>query len=172
MINLNEMLGKALRPAHASRAAHRAARPTTSWWRRRATSCSTRTSWCRMRCAASRTTASSSSTRSTRSARARRRPHRRRRVAAKACSATCCRCSKAPRSSTKYGPVKTDHVLFIASGAFHARQAVRPAARAAGAAADPRGAEAADAGGFPPHPDRAGGEPDQAVRGADGRPRA
>ena len=26
---------------------------------------------------------------------------------------------KAPRSSTKYGPVKTDHILFIASGAFH-----------------------------------------------------
>ena len=37
------------------------------------------------------------------------------------------------------------------------RQAVRPAARAAGPAADPRRAEAADARRFPPHPDRAGG---------------
>ena len=66
--------------------------------------------------------------------------------------------------STKYGPVKTDHVLFIASGAFHMRQALRPAAGAAGPAADPRRAEAADDGGFAAHPDRAGGEPHQAVR--------
>ena len=54
-------------------------------------------------------------------------------------------------------------------------EAVRPAAGAAGAAADPGGALGADAGGFPPHPDRAGAQPDQAVcraagdRGADAR---
>ncbi len=47
-------------------------------------------------------------------------------------------------------------------------QALRPAARAAGAPADPRRTEAADARGPAPHPDRAGGEPHQAVRGADG----
>ena len=62
-------------------------------------------------------TASSSSTRSTRSRAARRpsAPTSR----ARACSATCCRWSKAARCRTKYGTVKTDHVLFIASGAFH-----------------------------------------------------
>ena len=38
---------------------------------------------------------------------------------ARACSATCCRSWRARRSSTKYGPVKTDHILFIAAGAFH-----------------------------------------------------
>ena len=36
----------------------------------------------------------------------------------RACSATCCRWSKGTRSPTKYGMVKTDHILFIASGAF------------------------------------------------------
>ena len=47
------------------------------------------------------------------------------------------------------------------------RQALRPAARAAGPASDPRRAEAADARGLPPHPHRAGGEPHQAIRRAD-----
>ena len=44
---------------------------------------------------------------------------------------------------TKYGPVKTDHVLFIASGAFHTGQALRPSAGAARPAADPRRASRA-----------------------------
>ena len=43
-------------------------------------------------------------------------------------------------------------------------EAVRPAAGAAGPPADPRRADRADRGGFPPHPDRDRGEPDQAVR--------
>ena len=38
---------------------------------------------------------------------------------ARACSATSCRSSKAARSTTKYGPLATDHVLFVAAGAFH-----------------------------------------------------
>jgi ATP-dependent HslUV protease ATP-binding subunit HslU len=38
---------------------------------------------------------------------------------ARACSATCCRWSKAAPSRPSTAPVKTDHVLFIASGAFH-----------------------------------------------------
>ena len=38
---------------------------------------------------------------------------------AKACSATFCRSSKVRTVNTKYGPIKTDHVLFIAAGAFH-----------------------------------------------------
>ena len=39
---------------------------------------------------------------------------------------------------TKYGPVKTDHILFIASGAFHVVQAIGPPARAARPPAHPR----------------------------------
>jgi ATP-dependent protease HslVU (ClpYQ) ATPase subunit len=50
--------------------------------------------------------------------------------------------------STKYGPMKTDHILFIASGAFPCREAERPAARAAGPPADPGRAEGTDRGGF------------------------
>ena len=34
--------------------------------------------------------------------------------------------------STKYGMIRTDHILFIASGAFHPVQAVRPDSRTAG----------------------------------------
>ena len=45
--------------------------------------------------------------------------------------------------STKYGPVKTDHILFIASRRLPPRQALGPAARAAGPPADPRRAAAA-----------------------------
>ena len=40
--------------------------------------------------------------------------------------------------STRYGPVKTDHMLFIASGAFPPRQTERPDPRAARPAADSR----------------------------------
>ena len=40
--------------------------------------------------------------------------------------------------STKHGPVKTDHILFIASGAFHIVKAFRPVAGIAGPPADPR----------------------------------
>ena len=53
-------------------------------------------------------------------------------------------------------------------GRLPRRQAVGPAARAAGPPADPRRAAAADQGGLPPHPDRDRGEPDQAVHRADG----
>ncbi len=35
-----------------------------------------------------------------------------------ACSATCCRLSKDQMLHTRYGMVKTDHILFIAAGAF------------------------------------------------------
>ena len=68
---------------------------------------------------------------------------------------------------TKYGPVKTDHVLFIASGAFHAAKPSDLLARAAGPAADPRRASRAHPRRFPPHPHRAEGLPHQAICGAD-----
>jgi ATP-dependent HslUV protease ATP-binding subunit HslU len=50
--------------------------------------------------------------------------------------------------STKYGMVKTDHILFIASGAFPSGQAQRPDPRVAGAVSDPRGARIAVGAGF------------------------
>ena len=52
--------------------------------------------------------------------------------------------------ATKYGPMKTDHILFIASGRVPCRQAKRSAARIAGPPADPGGAEGADRGRFRP----------------------
>ena len=73
--------------------------------------------------------------------------------------------------STKYGPVKTDHVLFIASGAFHLAKPSdllpelqgRLPIRVELAGADARRPAA--------HPDRAGAFADQAVRRADGHRR-
>ena len=61
--------------------------------------------------------ASSSSTRSTRlpDVRADTAPT----SAAKAYSAISCRSSKGPTVNTRYGFVRTDHILFIAAGAFH-----------------------------------------------------
>jgi ATP-dependent HslUV protease ATP-binding subunit HslU len=82
-----------------------------------ATSCSTRTQVTRRRSARSRTTASSSSTRSTRSARAPAR--RRRRVSREGVQRDLLPLIEGTTVSTKHGPVKTDHILFIASGAFH-----------------------------------------------------
>ena len=73
--------------------------------------------------------------------------------------------------STKHGAVKTDHVLFIASGAFHL-QAVRPAAGTAGPAADPGRAAAAHPRRFPADSHRDRSIPHQAIRGAAGHRRA
>ena len=39
--------------------------------------------------------------------------------------------------STKYGMVKTDHILFIASGAFHLAKPLGPDPRVAGPPAHP-----------------------------------
>ena len=94
------------------------------------------------------------------------RPHRRRRVA---------RGRAARPAAAARGHDGVDQVRAGEDGprAVHRlgrlprRQAVRPAAGAAGPAADPRRAEAADDRGPAAHPDRAGGEPHQAVRRAD-----
>ena len=64
-----------------------------------------------------RTTASSSSTRSTRSARARARGGGD--VSREGVQRDLLPLIEGTTVTTKYGPVKTDHVLFIASGAFH-----------------------------------------------------
>ena len=70
--------------------------------------------------------------------------------------------------STKYGMVKTDHILFIASGAFHLSQAERPDPRAAGALSDPRRARLAVGRRLRGHPDADPRQPGQAVPGAAG----
>ena len=69
--------------------------------------------------------------------------------------------------STKYGPVKTDHVLFIASGAFHVAKPSDLLPELQGRLPIRVELQAADDGGPAPHPDRAGGEPHQAVRRPD-----
>ena len=70
--------------------------------------------------------------------------------------------------NTKYGPVRTDHILFIAAGAFHRSKPSRPDARAAGPVPDPRRADRPDARRLPPHPHRAEALADEAVRRAAG----
>ena len=74
--------------------------------------------WSRRRSGRSRTTASSSSTRSTRSA-----PAGEGRIGADVSREGVQRdllpLIEGTTVSTKHGPVKTDHILFIASGAFH-----------------------------------------------------
>ncbi len=69
--------------------------------------------------------------------------------------------------ATKYGPVKTDHILFIASGAFHIAKPSDLLPELAGPTADPRRAACTGEGRFRPHPDRDRGQPDQAVHRAD-----
>ena len=67
---------------------------------------------------------------------------------------------------TRYGYVRTDHILFIAAGAFHVSKPSRPDPGAAGALPDPRGAQAAHRAGLRPDHDRAGERAHQAVPGA------
>ena len=70
--------------------------------------------------------------------------------------------------ATKYGPVKTDHILFIASGAFHIAKPSDLLPELQGRLPIRVELQRADARRFPPHPHRAGGQPDQAVHRADG----
>ena len=53
--------------------------------------------------------------------------------------------------NTRHGFVRTDHILFVAAGAFHVSKPSRPDSRAAGPLPDPRGAEVAHRSGFHPH---------------------
>ena len=57
--------------------------------------------------------------------------------------------------NTKLGMVKTDHILFIASGAFHLSKPSDLVPRAAGPPADPRGAQGPQPERFRAHPHRA-----------------
>ena len=56
--------------------------------------------------------------------------------------------------ATKHGAVKTDHILFVASGAFHIAKPIRPFAGATRPPADPGRAQIADRGRFQAHPHR------------------
>ena len=69
--------------------------------------------------------------------------------------------------STKHGAGQDRPYPVHRVGRVPHRQAVGPAARAAGPAADPRRAGGADARRHAPHPDRAGGVADQAICRAD-----
>ena len=68
--------------------------------------------------------------------------------------------------NTRYGFVRTDHILFIAAGRVPCLEAERPDSRVAGPLPDPRGAEVAHGGGFHPHPEGAEERAGQAVHGA------
>ena len=70
--------------------------------------------------------------------------------------------------ATKYGPVKTDHILFIASGAFHVAKPSDLLPELQGRLPIRVELQSAGEGRFRPHPDRDRGEPDQAVHRADG----
>ena len=70
--------------------------------------------------------------------------------------------------STKHGAVKTDHILFIASGAFHMSKPSDLLPELQGRLPIRVELKRADARRFPPHPDRARGLADQAVRRAAG----
>ena len=70
--------------------------------------------------------------------------------------------------STKYGPVKTDHILFIASGAFHIAKPSDLLPELQGRLPIRVELRALDEGRFRPHPDRNRKRPDLAVFGADG----
>ena len=116
MINLSEMMGKALGGPPKKRRKLKVPEAGTSWSRKRPTSGSIRTMSPASRWPMPRPTGSSSSTRSTRSRSAMCAADR---SVARACSAICLPLIEGTTVATKYGPMKTDHVLFIASGAFH-----------------------------------------------------
>ena len=68
--------------------------------------------------------------------------------------------------NTKYGMVKTDHILFIAAGAFHVSKPSDLIPELQGRFPDPRRARAARPRGFRPHPHRAEERAGAAVHGA------
>ena len=70
--------------------------------------------------------------------------------------------------TTKHGPVKTDHILFIASGAFHLAKPSDLLPELQGRLPIRVELAALTRDDFAPHPDRARGQPDQAVQGAAG----
>ncbi len=70
--------------------------------------------------------------------------------------------------NTRYGMVRTDHILFIAAGAFHTTKPSDLIPELQGLLSDPRGAQLAHRSGFHSHPYRTQERAGQAVRGASG----
>ena len=68
--------------------------------------------------------------------------------------------------NTKHGMVKTDHILFIAAGAFHVSKPSDLIPELQGRFPDPRRARAADARRLRAHPDRTAQRADGAVHRA------
>ena len=116
-INVKDMLPGLFQGRTRKRKLRGARGARARWRRKRSRSSIDMDTWPAPRSSAWSRRGSSSSTRSTRSpgARAATAPT----SAAKACSATSCRSSKARRSTRSTGWCKTDHILFIAAGAFH-----------------------------------------------------
>ncbi len=69
--------------------------------------------------------------------------------------------------ATKYGLVRTDHMLFIAAGAFHVAKPSDLIPELQGRFPDPRGAEQPRRGGLRAHPQGAQERAARAVQGAD-----
>ena len=69
--------------------------------------------------------------------------------------------------TTKHGMVKTDHILFIASGAFHMSKPSDLIPELQGRFPDPGGTAFSWQGGIYPDSHRAGKRPDQTICGAD-----
>ena len=70
--------------------------------------------------------------------------------------------------ATKYGPAKTDHILFIASGAFHLSKPSDLLPELQGRLPIRVRSQGFDRGGLRAHSDRHRGQPDQAICSADG----
>ena len=107
----------------------------------------------RRRCATPSRTASSSSTRSTRSRGGRRRAGAD--VSREGVQRDLLPLVEGCTVSTKYGMVRTDHMLFIASGAFHMSKPSDLIPELQGRLPDPRRARRARRRGLRAHPDRA-----------------
>ena len=116
-VNMKDMLPGLFGGRTRKRRAARARGPRRPARRRRSRGWWTPSRWRAWPSSACSPRASSSSTRSTRSraARAATAPTSR----ARACSATSCPSWRAPPCPRSTAPVRTDHVLFIAAGAFH-----------------------------------------------------
>ena len=113
----------------------RSERPASSCWKKRRSAWSTWTRWPAWPSSASSIRASSSSTRWTRSPAGR--PGHGPEVSREGVQRDLLPIVEGTTVNTRYGLVKTDHVLFIGAGAFHRGQALRPHPRAPGPLPDP-----------------------------------
>ena len=138
------------RPAHEGRA-----RPSRPAPRRRRAAWSTWTACASWRSRASSRAASSSSTRSTRSPRGRTAPGTAPDVSREGVQRDLLPIVEGSTVQTKHGPVRTDHILFIAAGAFHAAKPSDLIPELQGRFPIRVELASLGRGGLRPHPDRA-----------------